>query len=283
LLHAHFALPTGLVAEQLSRKFGIPYVLTVHGSDIPGYNPDRFRWHHRMINPLWKRVMVGASEVVSPSKFLASLVRRQINLPIQIIPNGYSREPPGSESSKRPLVLVVSRLFPRKGVQHFLEAIRELDCDWEFVIAGDGPYMPELRALAATVRPNVRFTGFIDQTALHQLYEQARILVFPSIKENFPMVLLEGMSAGCAVITTDADGCAEVVSDAGLVVPAGSPASLKAALLALINDPARCDDLSQRARVRAEQFRWPHIASLYLEAFHGAMRWRPGGAPAGSI
>ncbi|WP_290650297.1 glycosyltransferase family 4 protein [Aquisalimonas sp.] len=274
LIHAHFALPTGLVALMLSRRFGIPYVLTLHGSDVPGYNPDRFRLPHWLAYPLWRRVMAGATEIVSPSEYLAGLARKHMPAPIQIVPNGYC---PGlaPQSPKRKLVLVVARLFPRKGVQHFLDAIRDLDSDWDFVVAGDGPYMQELVSRARSVRPRVRFLGFVDRETINTLYSQARILVFPSIQENFPMVLLEGMDAGCAVITANADGCAEVVGDTGLVVPVADPEALRVALERLLNDEVLCRQLAGRSMARATMFRWPRIAKLYMQVFADALHWRP--------
>ena len=47
LIHAHFVVPGGLTAYWLHRRTGLPYVITAHGSDVPGYNPDRFRRLHR--------------------------------------------------------------------------------------------------------------------------------------------------------------------------------------------------------------------------------------------
>src|SRR5690606_35395901 len=63
LIHAHFVLPSGIVARALARKFGIPYVLTAHGSDIPGYNPDRFNLLHKLLTPLWRRIVLGAAAI----------------------------------------------------------------------------------------------------------------------------------------------------------------------------------------------------------------------------
>jgi glycosyltransferase involved in cell wall biosynthesis len=284
VIHAHFALPSGIVARALSARHRIPYVLTVHGSDIPGYNPDRFELLHRFLAPTWRSVMRGAAAVVAPSHFLAALIGRNLDVPVHVIPNGYNAQAHSGDAharrAKRNLVLVVARLFPRKGVQHFIDAVAELDAadhacarqDWEMVVAGDGPYLPELRARAANVRANVRFAGFLTKHKLRELYEEARILVFPSLRENFPMVLLEGMDAGCAVITTDAEGCAEVIGDAGVVVAKGSAAALRAALLDLMNDPARCAALSARASARAGNFRWPRIANQYQDVFAAAAR-----------
>lgn len=278
VIHTHFALPSGVVARQLSTWFGIPYVLTAHGSDIPGYNPDRFAILHALVRPAWKRIVKGAAAVTSPSEFLAGLIRKNLNVPIHIVPNGYS---PATNTGrpKRKLVLVVARLFRRKGVQHFIRSIDKLETDWEFVVAGDGPYYDELRRLAQNTRATIRFTGFIDKQTLQALYEEARILVFPSIRENFPMVLLEAMEAGCTVITTDAEGCAEVVGDTGVVIPKGQPAPIRTALCDLMQNEARCDELARAARQRVELFRWPRIAGLYRDVFQQVLRPAPVAAP----
>jgi glycosyltransferase involved in cell wall biosynthesis len=278
VLHTHFALPSGVIARQLSSWFGIPYVLTAHGSDIPGYNPDRFAVLHRIVKPFWKRIVLDAAAITSPSEFLAGLIRKHVNVPINIVPNGYSPAVSAGHS-KRKLVLVVARLFKRKGVQHFIRSIDGLDTDWEFVVAGDGPYYEELRALARTTRATIHFTGFIGKAQLQALYEEARILVFPSIRENFPMVLLEAMEAGCAVITTDAEGCAEVVGNTGIVIPKGESDPIRAALVDLMRNPERCEALASEARRRVELFRWPRIAGLYRETFQKAMRMEPKATP----
>ena len=271
ILHTHFVFPSGIVAWRLAAKFNLPYVITAHGSDIPAYNPDRFETAHKLLRPLWQRIVADAVLLISPSRFLAGLIRRQVKLPIGIIPNGYA--PAVSHNkSKRNLVLVVARLFPRKGVQRFLEAIAGIGGDWEYVVAGDGPYLPALKEQAAHLRVSVRFAGFLDEHTLRGYYEEARILVFPSIRENFPMVLLEAMDAGCAVITTDAEGCAEVVGDTGFVVKKDNAEQIRTALLELTSNPARCALLGKRAQMRADLFRWPRIAQLYRDSFETACR-----------
>jgi glycosyltransferase involved in cell wall biosynthesis len=279
VIHAHFAVPTGVVARRLSRRYGIPYVLTAHGSDIPGYNPDRFSLLHRLLRPHWRRVVDDAAALVSPSRYLVGLMRSAgLTRHVDVIPNGYTpaRESQVSASGqadaaahgKKSLALVVSRLFPRKGVQHFVEALTNLGEEaWEFAVAGDGPYLEALQAQALRTHAPVRFLGFLAREPLRQLYQDAEIFVFPSIRENFPMVLLEAMEAGCAVITTDAEGCAEVVGDAGIVVPAGSSDAVRCALVALMADPVRRRELGERARRRVERFRWDLIGESYRQVF----------------
>jgi glycosyltransferase involved in cell wall biosynthesis len=274
LVHTHFVLPSGVIAWRLARRYGVPYVVTAHGSDIPGYNPDRFALLHRLLKPFWRQIVANASLLVSPSEFLAGLIRAQVDLPIRVIPNGYAPSA-ALGKTKRNLVLVVARLFPRKGVQRFIEAIPGMPRDWEYVIAGDGPQLPRLKELAERLGVPVRFVGFVDAHTLRGYYEEAKILVFPSIRENFPMVLLEAMDAGCAVITTDAEGCGEVVGNAGIVVRKDDAQQIRAALRELMGSPNLCDELRKKAMARADQFRWPRIAGLYRDAFGCAFESAP--------
>ena len=264
--HTHFALPTGLIAHRLWRATGLPYALTLHGSDIPGYNPDRFEFAHVLLRSRWRRVLSDAALVISPSAFLAGLTSRYSDVPIRIIPNGY-KPPLAGYPPKRNCILVVTRMFERKGVQFFIEAIRDLSTDWEIIIVGDGPYLPRLKKLAQNVSPGIRFMGHLDRSRLGELYGEARIFVFPSIQENFPIVLLEAMHAGCAIITTDAKGCAEVVGEAGIRAPAGNADAIREALGELMRNPAEVERYASAAATRAKEFEWNRIADRYHDTF----------------
>lgn len=270
VIHTHFILPSGAVAWALSRRYRIPYVLTAHGSDVPGYNPDRFRLLHRLLWPFWRRILDDAAAVTSPSRFLARLMHLDgCRRPITVVPNGHW--PLGRLGEpRRHRILVVARMFPRKGIQHFIDAVAGMDNGWEMIIAGDGPYRADLEARARRVAPKVRFVGFVGPESLRVLYESSRILVFPSIQENFPMVLLEAMDAGCAVVTANAEGCAEVVGDAGIVVPKGNAEGIRAALERLVADPALCDELSARGERRAASLAWQHIVPSYRAVLSAA-------------
>lgn len=272
VIHTHFIVPSGALACVLSGRFNVPYVLTAHGSDVPGYNPDRFGLMHRMLKPAWRRIVERAAAVTSPSRYLAELMQQQgCTVPVSIVPNGH-RPHPGLGTVRRNRVLVVARMFPRKGIQHFIDAVAGVEGEWEFVIAGDGPFRDQLETQARSVAPNVQFVGFVDRETLRSLYESSRILVFPSIQENFPMVLLEAMDAGCAIVTTNAEGCAEVVGDAGLVVPRGDPQGIRAALDKLMHEPELVRNLASRARARAARLTWPNIVGRYREILQAAVK-----------
>lgn len=282
--HTHFILPDGLAALALRRIVGLPYVITSHGSDVPGYNPHRFRMAHRTLAPAWRAVVGGAERIVCPSELQQALVHRaKPGARTTVIPNGIDEDPTaryGGEKQRR--ILVVTRMFERKGIQYFLRALQGMQLQHEVHIVGDGPYLPTLRSLAEELRLDVRFWGWLDRGSeqIRSLYDSSEIYVFPSEAENFPLVLLEAMRAGAAIITTKGTGCAEVVGDTALLVEPRSPESIRAALIRLTSDPELCRRLSVAAQTRMrDNFTWPAVAGRYLDAYPKP-RLSPAGVPA---
>lgn len=281
--HTHFAVPSGLVSWLLYRKTGLPYITTIHGSDVPGYNPDRFRIAHCLIHPVWKKVVGNSAKVVSASHFLKKLLQSHIDVPVDIIRNGYAeRFGAGLSSGKKNRILVVTRMFPRKGVQHFVEALGGLKHDWEVVIAGDGPYLPHLKARVKRTGLDVKFVGFVQGETLTELYATSKIFVFPSLQENFPTVLLEAMEAGCAIVTTDSDGCGEVVGDAGIATTPERADQIRNALVLLMGDEERIAMYGARGRERIKRFRWTRISAQYERVIQQVVAAQHGAAIRGS-
>lgn len=274
VLHAHFIFPDGLVAYHIKKLTGLRYVITAHGSDVPGYNPERFRALHALLRPLWTRITGDAERIICPSQSLQELVRRSNKeARVAIIPNGFDSRKfvPGE---KRDRILVVTRMFARKGVQYFLRALHGTATGYEIVIVGDGPYLPALRALARDLKVEATFVGALDNDSqrLKELYETSRIFVLPSEAENFPVVLLEAMSAGCAIITTRATGCEEVVGDAALLVEPRDPPAIAEALERLTGDLSLCNELGHAARDRlCQSFEWQIVADKYRAMYQSVV------------
>lgn len=269
--HTHFIFPDGVLAMFLRRLTRLPYLITSHGSDVPGYNPHRFLRAHRVLAPAWRAIVNGAEGIVCPSESLRTLVlQAKPNARTTVIPNGIAIDGFHSDVVKRSRILVVTRMFERKGIQFFLRALEGLDLEHEVNVVGDGPYLKTLEALADELGLDISFHGWLDRGSeeLVDLYETSQIYVFPSEAENFPMVLLEAMRAGTAIITTKGTGCAEVVGDAALLIEPHDTAGIREALLRLVADPELCHRLGNSARARLEEnFTWPAVASRYLDYY----------------
>lgn len=271
--HTHFIVPSGLVSYLIKRKTGLPYIITAHGSDVAGYNPDRFSFIHSFMGPLWRMIVRNSSGLTAPSNFLKGLIQKGIDIPVEVIPNGFHVKQT-SEVIKENRILVVTRMFERKGIQYFIEALQDVPSGWEALIVGDGPYLPVLKKLANKLDVSVKFMGHVPNDQVFDIYLKSKIYVFPSAVENFPVVLLEGMAAGCAVITTTAYGCAEVVGEAAIKVKSGSAEPLRLALVSLMNNPQEVDRLGELGRKRVHKFDWPVVTSGFINVFDKVIQHR---------
>jgi glycosyltransferase involved in cell wall biosynthesis len=273
--HTHFILPEGVIAADLKSRFGLPFVVTSHGSDVPGYNPDRLAFAHALARPAWRRVVRAADLILSPSENLRT---RILNLTpearVQTVPYGFDPGRMRPDRDKERTILVVTRMVQRKGVQYLLEALEGWDRSWTLHVVGDGPYLQTLREMADARGIPAVFHGWLDNDSdeLRELYETAGIFVMASESENFPVSLLEAMSAGAAIVTTSGTGCEEVVGNSALLFPPRDAAALRAALVRLTNDGPLRVRLGRAARDRLQkELSWDSVTDRYLAAYEEVM------------
>ena len=266
--HTHFIIPSGILSY-LNRK-KLPYIITCHGSDVPGYNPDRFGLQHKLLKPIWNEIVKNASCITSPSSYFKDLILKAGNYnKVEVIPNGiHSDDFIPKEKEKK--ILIVSRLFERKGVQYVIDVMKDIK-SYELVICGTGPYKEQLdHQIKKSGLKNVHLLGYVSPERLKKEYETSSIFVFPSSAESFGVVLLEAMASGCAIITSDVTGCPEVVGDTALLVKPKSSEAIEKALIKLIENDGLREKLGVSARRRVEKkFTWNVIAKKYLDVYMG--------------
>ena len=167
-----------------------------------------------------------------------------------------------------------SRLLPRKGFQYAIEAVRELELDWEVHVVGEGPYRGELERLGEGSKTKIKFRGWLDKKdeSFKELFKTCSIFVFPSEAENFPAVLLEAMSAGMAIITSTKGGCPEVVGDAAMLVEPDDVEGIRSGIVKLVESSRVRQEMMRSAVQRAKQFSWERIAEQYLDCYRNLMR-----------
>jgi glycosyltransferase involved in cell wall biosynthesis len=276
-VHTHFILPDGLVAWREVAPLGIPFIITAHGSDVPGYNPKFFfKIAHPLLKIVWRRIARSAAEIVSPSETLARMIEAMgPGVPVRVIPNGIDTDKYHA-AEKKDQILVATRLVERKGVQYLLRALAGANIPWPTIVVGSGEYQAELIRLNEELGRPAKLVGWLNNESkeFRDLLEQSAIYVLPSDFENFPVALLEAMAAGSAIVTTKGHGCEEVVGDSAELVTPGAQApercvqELRTALERLTNDRAYCAELGARARRRLDDnFAWTAVARRYLEVY----------------
>jgi glycosyltransferase involved in cell wall biosynthesis len=275
--HAHFVLPTGCIPYVVRGQRGFPpYIVTAHGTDVPGHNPHRFTTLHRITPVLIRPILRCAGAVVVPSAAMEHLVRERFGglLPaLRRIPNAVDADR-FIECPKEAIVLVASRLNTGKGVHHVVQALAQSpEHGFRLEIAGDGPQRAGLERLARDRRVPARFHGWLARDPLDRLFAKSRIFVLASSAENFPVSLLEAMAARCAVVATRVGGIPEVLGDAGILVEPDDPGALANVLRTLMHDSQLTDDLGRRAeaRVRAH-FGWQSVVRQHEALYRAVIR-----------
>jgi glycosyltransferase involved in cell wall biosynthesis len=167
-------------------------------------------------------------------------------------------------------LLFVGRLSAQKNLPRLLDAIGAVESPVQLTIVGDGelrPYVEErLRAL-----PGVILAGQLDGERLLDEYRWADALVLTSDHEGMPLVLLEAMSAGLAVVANDVPGIRATVGEDALVVNPTAE-DVAAGIDRLARDPQLRADLAARGRARAERHTWASLLDT-LEQIYDDPSW----------
>ena len=284
------ALPLGLLGPHLD----VPYGVVLHGAEvaIPGRLPGA--------RAALARVLGGARIIVSAGRYPAAEGERAasgLSGPVVEIPPGVDTAiiRPVAATERRaarvrlglptrgPLVVSISRLVPRKGMDVLIEAANRLTASYPNLIvavAGDGRERVRLERQAGASGATVRLLGRVSDEDRKGLLGAADVFVMPCRnrwagleQEGFGIVFLEAAAAGVPQIAGDSGGASEAVADGvtGLVVGTpGDPGAVAEALRSLLADPARRRRMGRAARARVkESFDNDILASRLADALAG--------------
>lgn len=234
LLHAHFGFPDAFVASREADREGLPLVVTLHGDDALHVAPRR-----DLIGRVVREGLQGADIVICVSEGMAGVVRPLLpEADVRTAPNGFDEALFRVAEVERDLgILFVGLLVPVKNVDVLMRAyarVRER-LSVPLTIAGDGPLLSDLRALAGTlgIAEFVRFPGRLKRAETAAYMQRARVLALPSSSEGFPLVLGEALACGTPVVASDVGGVPEIVTSrhVGTLVPSGDSNALASALI----------------------------------------------------
>ncbi len=282
---AFFGIPGGPAAWRLRRRRGIPYVLSLRGSDVPRPELAAHQRLHALTRPLLRRIYRDAAGLIAVSDSLRQAALAVLpEARIEVIPNGVDTErfkPPAEPPDRaatsqavKPELLFVGRLREFKGVQDAISALlaleRALGRPARLTIIGDGPSRAALETQAAGLRAaglnsEVRFLGWLDPAALPAAYASASLLLLPSYVEGHSNVILEALASGLPCVASGVPGIRETITDGreGILIPPRDPEALASAAARVLADGEMWRSMSRNARARAAEFSWDKIAVQY--------------------
>ncbi|MFL5727079.1 MAG: glycosyltransferase family 4 protein [Chloroflexota bacterium] len=307
-IHANFFM-SGLVAADLTRALGIPFVVTFHALGRvrrqfqgagDGFPDERFAIEDRIVREADVVIAECPQDATDLERLYAADPARLAIVPCGFDPAEFS---PGDQRAARlalgldpdeRIILQLGRMVPRKGVDNVVRALSRLCRDEalpaRLLIVGGASRTPdlegdpELRRLAALARAGgvadlVTFVGRRDRSELADYYRAADVFVSTPWYEPFGITPLEAMACGTPVVGSNVGGIKFTVLDGqtGSLVPPNDPAALARAIAELCRDPDRLAGIGRNAiRHVNARFTWDRVAqdleAVYARAIGGAVR-----------
>ncbi|SJZ41940.1 glycosyltransferase family 4 protein [Selenihalanaerobacter shriftii] len=285
LIHTHDWL-VGFTGKSLKYSHHLPLVATIHATES-GRNNGIYNSHQKYINDVEWLIGYEAWRLICCSQYMKEEIHGLFQTPkdkIDVINNGVDLdtfddvEVPMDFKEKYTngnLIFFIGRIVREKGVQVLLEAapkILSATPDTQFVIAGKGPMLDELKSQVYNfgIADNVTFTGYISEEEKERLYQVADVAVFPSLYEPFGIVALEAMASKTPVVVSGVGGLDEIIEDGrdGLKALPGNANSLAEKIIKLLTDQDYANSLQKTGyRKAVEDYSWQGIARKTKEVY----------------
>ena len=239
-----------------------PLVTTIHDLTFLKYPREHLPYyiaaHKRHLNRAKKR----AAAIISVSQATKRDLIDQ-GLPtdkIQVIYEAAGSQFKPISVKRRPFILSVGTLEPRKNIRRLIQAYQQLKLpNLELLIVGKFGWGEPDRPI-----PGVKLLGFVPDEELATLYSQAQVFVYPSLYEGFGLPVVEALSCGCPVVTSNVSSLPEVGGQAAVYVDPLSVTSISQGIITAIKQSR---SLSKLGLIQAKQFSWAKTASETLKIY----------------
>ncbi len=268
--------------------FPCPYVVTIHDLIYylyPDQCPSKIAYYYACF--MLQYAIQHARIIMTDSEYSKQDLIQYFHIPtkkIQVIyPAADDKCRPDSETPRQatfqryrirqPYLLYVGKHHSYKNIKTLLQAYSiypEVYEHFQLVIAGKRDHRrQELYDLAARLDSGDRilFTDFVPETELFELYNRARVFVFPSLYEGFGLPPLEAMACGVPVISSNAASLPEVVGDAAIQIDPFNVQAFANAMRMVLTDTKLWHTLKKKGEVRTQQFSWDTAAQELLEIY----------------
>jgi glycosyltransferase involved in cell wall biosynthesis len=284
IIHAHHVWITPYVAS----KIGIPYVISVHGTDLMGFRK----------GPRYRDMALTAAEdaygLIAISRQVAKDTVDTYRVPeekVHLIWNGFDTAifrilPEATKTSvlaefdiavkkNQPLVSFVGKFTDFKGIDVLLKAAaiyEEVIPGVQTVLVGHGQLWDEMNDLQKELKlKNIHFLGHQPQPTVARIYNAADVSIVPSRIEPFGLVAVEALACGTPVVATNEGGLPDFINDdVGSLVPVDDQNALAQAIIAEIENETKKTKGSYASQYALDGFSWSgqvaKMAGLYEKA-----------------
>ena len=274
-----FTIPNGPLGWMLKKRFGIPYIVSLRGGDVPGLVPE-IEDVHRVITPIRRLALKSAQAIVANAEGLAELSRHADPYPVRVIPNGVDTQTFQPDFSKRNPqefnLVFVGRFHRQKNLPLLLNTFLAFkhhcgQLKVQLHMIGQGPMEEDLKQLAVDLEleSSIIWHGWSSKSELRAIHQSCDVLVNPSLYEGLPNAVLEGMACGLPIVVSDIPGNKDLVTpECGWSFPLEREAELLQCLILALEAKPKLEKMGLSARERVQQhYAWIKVAEQYAEIF----------------
>jgi glycosyltransferase involved in cell wall biosynthesis len=178
---------------------------------------------------------------------------------VRVVHHGVRPLPPAAGIAREKVILSAGAIQTRKNIARLVAAFETVDPSWRLVLIGSDGYGAAAihsRIAGSPARDRIAVLGYVPPEELASWYARAQVFAFPSLDEGFGMPVLEAMTAGVAVLTSNRSAMPEIAGDSAILVDPENVEWLIEALRRLTIDADLRANLIQRGLNRARQFSW---------------------------
>jgi glycosyltransferase involved in cell wall biosynthesis len=275
IIHVHFAVPTGPVAWLLSRITGVPYVLTAHLGDIPGGVPNKTSGWFRWIYPFTPRLWQDAAQVVAVSEYSRQLALEHYPIDIKVIPNGVNLQalnPGDIQISDPPQIVFAGRFMQQKNPVTLVRILAGLqNLDWKCAMLGDGSLREDVEQEIERNGLRDRFVipGWVTPEEVIEYFSNSDILLMPSSSEGLPVVGVQALAMGLAIVASRVGGFVDIVDQGknGFLYSQNDSEGMQSGLRELISDKETLLVFRRHSREFAQRFDISKVVDEYVQIF----------------
>lgn len=276
IIHVHHAFPFSWAARFIKNTYQIPYIITIHGSELPTAQKDK-RYIALTIDALRRARRIIPNSYYTKD-WMLKIFGDEYKKQVRVIPGGVDTDKFKKVNSQeidkmfnlkeKKVVVFAGKLTVYKGVKYLIKAAKKIPA--EIIILGDGPEKNNLIKLTKDLNlKNVHFIGHLnnDTNTLIKFYSRADVFVAPSVwDEPLGLVILEAMSCETPVVVTRKGGIPLAVKDGqnGLFVKPKNSTDLAEKINFLLENEEKRLKMAKKAReIAVNKFSWKIIAHRF--------------------
>ena len=236
---------------------------------------------------VFKKAVNGSSKIITPSNYVKQLLKKEWKVADEKIETTYEAVEENISSIyeklsktksiqliskwdiKDPYLFYVGNAHPHKNIEGLIKVFLLLNDKYKqlkLVLSGDDSFFwPRIRN--EYQNPNIIYTGHISDEELASLYKNAAAFVMPSFEEGFGIPLLEAMSCGCPVISSNAGSLSEVGDDAAIYFDPKEDLEMFEKIEQVLNSEKLRQGLIKKGLERVKDFSWKNLAKQTLEVY----------------